>query len=321
MLYLAATWVKHTHLFAVSNSTYQISFQDVTGLKEGDPVTVFGYPSGNVEEIHIDGGGAIVTVNLSEDVAVQTDAQAQLRVKEIMGGKLIELMPGQSGRKSGADAKIPGSTTLDFSSSFAKSGEFMEKFDINQIDTMMQDISKLVKTFSKVADELDTVDTQGMVKDLRESATSLNHILADVEKRKLVASIDNSLSKVDQLTAKAEESLNSITKLTDQISDKTLPNADSLMNQVSGMLGDSEGMIQDMSDLLKQLKNRETFAGQMLYDPDFADQIDHSLKTLDKTLDHIRTKKIYVTMTLSKGQKVFTEEPIEIEGEKVKKGK
>ena len=321
MLYLAATWVKHTHLFAVSNSTYQISFQDVTGLKEGDPVTVFGYPSGNVEEIHIDGGGAIVTVNLSEDVAVQTDAQAQLRVKEIMGGKLIELMPGQSGRKIGTDAKIPGSTTLDFSSAFAKAGEFMEKFDINQIDTMMQDISKLVKTFSKVADELDTVDTQGMVKDLRESATSLNHILADVEKRKLVASIDNSLSKVDQLTSKAEESLNSITKLTDQISDKTLPNADSLMNQVSGMLGDSEGMIQDMSDLLKQLKNRETFAGQMLYDPAFADQIDHSLKTLDKTLDHIRTKKIYVTMTLSKGQKVFTEEPIEIEGEKVKKGK
>lgn len=321
LLYFAVTWVKHLHLFAVSSNSYQIRFLDVTGLKEGDPVTVYGYPSGNVAKIRIDGVGALVSVNLSEDIAVQTDAKAQLKVKEIMGGKLIELMPGSSGRKIAPNVEIHGETSLDFSSAFAKAGEFMDKFDVNQIDSMMQDINKLIKTFSKVADELDTVDTQGMVKDLRESAHSLNNILSDVEQRDLVASIDKSLNKVNQLSAKAEESLTSITRLTDRLGSKTLPNADSLMNQVSGMLGDSEGMIKDMSDLLKQLKNRETFAGQVLYDPSFADQLDHSLKTLDKTLDHIRTKKIYVTMTLSKGQKVFTEEPVEVLGEKVEKEK
>jgi hypothetical protein len=40
---------------------------------------------------------------------------------------------------------------------------------------------------------------------------------------------------------------------------------------------------------------------------------------LNLTLEHIRTKKIFVTMTLSKQQKVFSEEPVEVNGQKVKK--
>ncbi len=316
-LYLAVTWVKSTHLFTVSRSGYEIRFQDVSGLKEGDPVTVFGYPSGNVEAIKIDGSGAIVTINLSEDVAVQTDASAVLKVKEIMGGKTVELRPGVSGRKLPQDQVIPGSTSLDISSAFIKTGEFMDKLDVNQIDSMMQDITKLIKTFGNIGDELDTLDTHGLVKDLRESASSLNHILADVERRRLVASIDESLGKVNLLADKAETSLNSITTLTDHINAQTLPKADSMMAQVSDMLGNSEGMIGDVKKILKQFQDRSTLAGQLLYDPAFAKQVDGTLKNLDKTLDHIRTKKIYVTMTLSKGQKVFTEEPIEVNGEKV----
>jgi phospholipid/cholesterol/gamma-HCH transport system substrate-binding protein len=309
LLYLALTWIKSTQLFAVSRSGYDILFQDVSGLKEGDQVTVFGYPSGNVESIKIEGNGARVHVTLSEDIAVQTDASAILKVKEIMGGKTIEITPGHSGRKLSPEQAIPGSTSLDFSSAFAKTGEFLDKFDVNDIDSLMTDITKLVRTFSKMSEELDTLDTHGMVKDLRESASSLNHILADVERRKLVASIDESLSKVDHLAEQAESSLTSITKLTDHIGDKTLPKADSMMAKVNDMLGDSEGMIADVKKILKQFQDRSTLAGQLLYDPAFAQQVDGTLKNLDKTLDHIRTKKIFVTMTLSKGQRVFSEEP------------
>jgi phospholipid/cholesterol/gamma-HCH transport system substrate-binding protein len=319
LLYLSLTWVKSIHLFAVDRSNYKLRFQDVSGLKEGDAVTVYGYPSGNVEDIRIEGQGAVVTINLSEDIAVQTDASALIKVKEIMGGKLIELNPGRSGIKLQKDHYIPGDISLDFSSAFAKTGEFLDKFDVSRIDTLMGDVTKLVRTFSRMTDELDTLDTQGMVKDLRESAGSLNHILADVERRKIVEDIDNSLDKVNQLAEKAEESLNSISQMTDRINARTLPKADSILTQVNDMLGSSEGMIDDVKKLLKQFQDRSTLAGQLLYDPGFAKQVDGTLKNLDKTLDHIRTKKIYVTMTLSKGQRLFDEE-IEDEGGKEKKG-
>ena len=309
MLYLSLTWIKNIHLFAVDRAAYTMRFQDVSGLKEGDPVTVFGYASGNVSSIRIDGEGALVSVSLSEDVAVQTDATAMLKVKEIMGGKVIELVPGKSGRKMPTDQPIPGTTSLDFSSAFAKTGEFLDKFEPGDIDSLMVDMKKIVRSFSKMTDELDTLDTHGMVKDLRESASSLNRILSDVERRQIVADIDKSLGKVDQLATKAEESLDKITALTDKIGDKTLPLADSMLLKVNDMLGDSEGMIDDVKKLLKQFQDRSTLAGQLLYDPKFAQQVDGTLKNLDKTLDHIRTKKIYVTMTLSKGQRIFSEEP------------
>ncbi|MFM2375964.1 MAG: hypothetical protein RLZZ165_1061 [Bacteroidota bacterium] len=321
LLYLSLTWVKSVQLFSLKRKAYKIRFQDVAGLKEGDAVTVFGYPSGSVSAIGIDSEGALVTVHLSDEVSVQTDATAMLKVKEIMGGKIIALTPGSSGRGLPQGQPIPGSTSMDFSSAFAKAGEFLDRIDVSQIDSLMGDITQLVKTFSRVSDGLDTLDTHGMVMDLRESARSMNHILEDVEQRRLVASMDESLGKVNRLAEKAGQSLDAITHLSGRISDRTLPKADSMMDQLNEMLAESEGMMDDVKGLLKALQDRSTLAGQLLYGPEFAQTVDATLKNLDKTLDHIRTKKIYVTMTLSKGQKVFSEEPTKINGETVKQEK
>lgn len=307
MIYVILTWVKSMHLFAASRNNYTLRFDDVTGLKEGDPVNVFGYPSGNVESISLDQTGAIVRINLNQDIEVRSDATAEIRVKELMGGKMIELTPGQAGKKVGADDAIKGRISLDFSSAFAKAGEFLDLFDPQQIDDLMDDISTVADAFARFSKEIDSMDTGGMLHNVESSMQSLDNILSSVEQRRLVEDLDASLANVNQLAGKAETTLDAVTSLTNKVSDKTLPEMDKLVAQALKMLTESEDMITTLRDLMKQMQNQSTVAGKFLYDPEFANEMDHTIDNLNTTLDHIRTKKIYVVLSLGKKQKKFEE--------------
>lgn len=317
-VYLVVTWVKNLHFFSANRNTYQIRFQDVAGLKTGDPVSVFGYPSGNVVLIRLENSGAIVEINLSPEVDLRRDATAEIRVKELLGGKLIALNPGMSSAKLPPETIINGSTSLDFSSAFSRVGEFLDLFDAEEIDSLVHNINKVASTFARLGDDLDSLDTGGMLRNIESSASSLSGILDDVDRRGIVAKIDRTLGQVDALASKADKSLGAITDLTDQIGDRTLPKADTMLDRITTMLDDAEGMIESLKKLVEQLEDETTVAGKLLYDPQLAEDLEHTVDNLNETLDHIRTKKIYVVMTTSKKQKVFNEKPVKINGEPVK---
>ncbi|HHG83254.1 MAG TPA: MCE family protein [Bacteroidetes bacterium] len=318
LLYLTVAWIRSMHFFSANRATYALRFTDVSGLKEGDPVSVFGYPSGNVEAIGLDNEGAIVRINLDPAIDVREDASAEIRVKELMGGKLVSFVPGKSGNKLPENAQIMGTTSLDFSSAFSRVGEFLDLFDPQQVDSLIRNVNRIASTFARLGDEFDSLDTGALMGDLTGAAGSLNHILDDVEQRRIIAKVDGTLGQVDQLAAKADETLASVTKLTDQLSDQTLPKADRMLSKITDMLDDTEEMVVSLKKLVKQLENETTLAGKLLYDPEFAQNLEATLANLDKTLEHIRTKKIYVVMTTSKKQKVFDEAPVRINGKRVK---
>src|SRR5262252_645369 len=55
------------------------TFNDVMGLKEGDPVRTSGVRVGRVNSIDLDSAGrVVVTINLSRGQAPRTDAQVQI---------------------------------------------------------------------------------------------------------------------------------------------------------------------------------------------------------------------------------------------------
>jgi len=312
LLYLAIAWSRSLHFFSANRTTYQIIFQDVSGLKEGDPVTVFGYPSGNVESITLENRGAIVQINLKDDIQVRRDAAAEIRVKELMGGKLVAFTPGLSNEALPAGSLINGTTSLDFSSAFAKAGEFLDKFDADEVDKIVDNISQIAESFARVAEEIDSVDTGGLLRNVNESADHLNSILTDVEQKQLVADIDKSLARINDLADNADKTLTSFGDLADKVSEKTLPSIDQTLDQIGGLLDDAGEMVEVLSDLTKQMKNQNTLAGKILYDEALAEDFEFTLDNLNETLEHLRTKKIHVRMSLSKKQRIF---PDEVEGE------
>ncbi len=307
LVYLVLAWSRNMHFFSANRITYKAIFQDVAGLKSGDPVTFFGLPSGNVESIELNSDGAIVEFNLDEDIVLGEGATAEIRVKELMGGKLIALTQGNAAVPLGPEDIIEGTASLDFSSAFAKAGEFMDKFDADDMDTLFQNINRISSSFARVATEIDSMDMGQLLEDVNISARSLREILADVENRRLIAKIDLSLGKINGLADNADSILISFGDLADNINEKTLPSVDNTLGQISRILTDANVLVETLKDLTSQMQDQTTVAGRFLYDPELTKELDSTLNNLNVTLEHLRTKKIHVRMSLTKKQRLFEE--------------
>lgn len=96
------SWLRKASFSAQEKYQY-IWFEDVSGLQEGDPVTVSGRNSGYVRFFNQPGGdssGWIITVSLNPEIKLYSDVSAVLKVKEITGGRVVDIIPGISGRPS-----------------------------------------------------------------------------------------------------------------------------------------------------------------------------------------------------------------------------
>jgi phospholipid/cholesterol/gamma-HCH transport system substrate-binding protein len=302
------TWVKSAHFFSASSANYSIRFNDVNGLKAGDMVTVFGYPSGKVEEIRLTPTGAVADISLNDEVQLHQDVRAEIMVKELMGGKQIEIKPGVAGSVLPPGSLFDGTTSLDFSSAFDRMGEFMEAFDPVQMDSLLTNLTKASKSMALIGGRMEDEDLDGTFRDLSESARHLNVILAQVESRHLVARLDTAFDKLGNLAEKGEETMTSVNGLSGRLQSTTLPEAEALMKQVSGMLTETEATMADARDLLQQMKNKQTIAGKLLYDEETTKDFDLLIDNLNETLEFLRTKKVHVAMSLRNKQREFGEE-------------
>lgn len=299
-IYLLLTWVRSTHLFATNRNTFEIEFTDVNGVKAGDPVTIFGHPSGNVTGIRLGENGAIVTIGLDRNVVLHQDVRAEILVKELMGGKLIEIKPGRKGPPLADGSRFLGETSLDFSTAFSRFGNFLDRIGEERIDSLITNINNLASIYASIGRQIDNQDIGGLFKDLSNGAGSLNRMLAQMEQRHLVSKIDSAMAQLTKLGKKADQALSSVTALSDKVQASTLPKADHLMDELLVTLDQTEEVITGVRDLLTQLKDTRTTAGRLIYDPELNKELDFTIDNFNKTLDHLRTKKVMITFTLSK---------------------
>jgi len=74
----------------------EAQFVDVSGLKLGAPVEVAGVRIGQVDSVKLDGGQAILTLQIREGISLRDDDIAQIRTKGIIGDKYVRISPGAS---------------------------------------------------------------------------------------------------------------------------------------------------------------------------------------------------------------------------------
>lgn len=84
-------------------------FDNVAGLKEGDPVMVSGVKKGRVARVVLDRAGHVtVTLEVAADVAPQTDAGATVASGDFFGGRYINYFPGSTGQDLPSNSTIQG---------------------------------------------------------------------------------------------------------------------------------------------------------------------------------------------------------------------
>jgi phospholipid/cholesterol/gamma-HCH transport system substrate-binding protein len=186
-------WAKNFTLTSSDNQV-KVRFNKVSGLEIGNNVTVNGVRKGHVNEFFIQGSSVIVTLSISNEVLLKKDAEFSLESTDLMGGRKIEVNPGNSDE--------------DLDLSVVQQGNYIS------------DIAGMISLFSDIQDKISIIANES-VKTLR----GINSLLEDktfIEGlRTSITNLNNVTAKLDRVITENQQNLKEITENTKEITSDT----------------------------------------------------------------------------------------------------
>ena len=186
-------------------NTYEVtaSFADAAGVKGGDEVLVAGLEAGDISGVEIKDGAVEVTMDVSADVEMPADVQAEIIVETLMGKKSVQLYGGtdDSGQLEEGDS-IPlerTDTPVELLDLQDTSVPLLEESDAESFESFMvslseitsgkeEQVTQLLRGFADTTKAIDTKSNE--LARLIESFKILSTAFADKDQT-IVSLIDN----------------------------------------------------------------------------------------------------------------------------------
>lgn len=165
------TWLSGKVFF---RNTYdaRVYFEDVEGLRVGDPVLVYGIEKGKVKSMQIDSGGVQVILAMERDVQLPEDSKICIRAVSYVGAdKYVKITPGTSDN-------IPDS--------YYGTGGSLD------LEALGSQLDSLITTFSKI--EIPDLD-----KAVRRFSDDLNRSI-----KRLLSMLEEPVDRIDILAARLD---------------------------------------------------------------------------------------------------------------------
>ncbi|WP_308163929.1 MlaD family protein [Nonomuraea sediminis] len=119
------------------------TFDDVSGLHEGDQVKIAGAPVGQVNTIKVVNGRAEVTMQVQDAVKVPSDTEAAIRWRNAVGLRVVYLIPGTAQDRLGPGARIARtSSVVDIGQLVSDLGPLTRSLDPDQINQLLTAAAK-----------------------------------------------------------------------------------------------------------------------------------------------------------------------------------
>lgn len=260
LLYILG-WAKRITI-AGDYNVIKMKFNSVSGLEIGDHITVNGVKQGKVSDIILNGNSVIVKGLLPKKIVLKKDAFARVEMMDLMGGKKIEINPGNSDELFDINQLLEGKIATDIPGALSMVGNVEQDLKIIILDTRNL-LEKINRSFT---DEDMLTSLRASIKNLENISNQLNKLLIEHDKE-----ISSTL-----------KNLNNITSITDSL---LVNNADSLfatMNSTKQLISNLNSLIVKIDTLLYQTTSGENNLGKALYNKDLYNNLNQSIDKLDK---------------------------------------
>ncbi len=268
------SWAKNYSLTS-SREIVNVKFDNVSGLEVGDNVTVNGVKKGYVEGMEVKGDNVIVKLTIDSDVKLKKDATFAVSMLDLMGGKKVEVTPGDS----------------------------PQPIDLTKIQhgIFEADIPKVMSIIGQVEGDL-----PGIISDLKVSLNSLNTYLTDRQLNKNIKLSVKNLAiiseKLNRLLDENSKNFNSLAKnsneLITQMNEFLTNNRDNIektLSNIRDLTSRTDTLIAQINDFAKETKQKQNNIGKLMYNEDL-------YKKLNLTVDQInQLTKILLHQVQGKG--------------------
>lgn len=253
-------WAKNFSLTSKERSLL-VKFDDVSGLEIGDYVTVNGVKKGHVEDFNINGDNVIVKLLIDSDVILKSDAQFQVSMLDLMGGKKINIIPGISSEPLDYNAVQSGIFLADIPKVMSILGSAE-----NDIPAIMGDIKLSLKSLNNyLNDDKFNSDVKSSISNLNSASRKLNLLL------------DENREGIKQLTSNTVE-------LTKNVNNFISENKESLktsINNIQALIKKTDDLISKANSFTDEIKNKKNNLGKILYDDEVYKNLSESLNQLN----------------------------------------
>jgi phospholipid/cholesterol/gamma-HCH transport system substrate-binding protein len=256
--------------------TYQLTaeFDDVSGLSDGDDVKIAGVKVGQVEGIDTtDEGTARVTLSLDEGVTVPPDSEAAVRWRNLLGQRVVYLLPGRGeGALGDGDEVARTRSVVDIGALVDNLGGVVGAVDPDQFNQLI----------TAVAGAVD--GNEARVGELLDSAGSLLTVLADRDETiggllEDFTTVSAALADRDQQVRTMVENLTLLTQAfaeNEDLVESTLVELGAYSTDLRRVLTDNEGELGAVVDSLDEVTDLAT---------DRIDSVESALANLPEALD------------------------------------
>ncbi|MBM4174660.1 MAG: MCE family protein [Ignavibacteria bacterium] len=254
-------WAKRITL-AGDSYTVRMKFNSVSGLENGDHITVNGVKKGKVTNITVEGGFVLVSGILPNDVKLKSDAKARVEMLDLMGGKKIEIFPGYNEDLFNLSTELEGKLATDIPGALQMIGNVE-----NELKTIIVDLKGLLEKVSEnISDEKLFVSLRNAISNFEQISIKLDKILVTNEKN-ITQFVKNSAEASGKLNTLLSENSATI-KLTLQETEKLV----SRLNELS----------EKLDSFLEQTQQQKNNLGKIIYDEKVYEDLQNSLNRLNE---------------------------------------
>jgi phospholipid/cholesterol/gamma-HCH transport system substrate-binding protein len=182
--------------------------ENAGGMRRGDPVQMRGVNIGRVTGFHMVPDGVSVRMELYNDYTVPADSRVLVRSSGLLGGMVVEVIPGVSPERAGEGIALPGSVEAGLMESAAGTGSradlvldrmalLLSQDNIGTVGQSTAELQTLLAELNALAAQ-QRQDLAVLTSSLGRTAVGLERVAAGPELQRSVVQLDSLTARLDR---------------------------------------------------------------------------------------------------------------------------
>ncbi|MBS1518952.1 MAG: MCE family protein [Bacteroidetes bacterium] len=259
----------------LSLDEYTAFFPKISGLNDGDPVSVNGVKKGSIDKIELEGDSVKITFSLDKNIRLKKDYDIYVAATELTGGKVLYIEPGKSTAEVTKGTPLRGNPGADFTSL------------MNSFEDITTDVKSLLGEFRKSTEKLndvianvnDIVGNESMKSSIKTTVSNLSATTQNLNQL-----VNESRTGINGLTSKAGNTLESIDAAVGD-NGRELKNT---LTEIQLLTNTIDTLTSNLNLVVKGINNKEKGIGKFINDDEFFNNINATLSEIEKLSRNIR---------------------------------
>jgi len=241
------SYLKSNDIF-VSDRTFYAVYEDVEGVVNGTPVTVNGFPVGNIQDISFfKNNSLLVKFRVENDIKFSINSIAQIYETGLIGGKALAIIPANDNSRVAvyndtlSSSVAPGLTEL-----------------VNdKLTPLQENIESMIVNANNVLDKVNLIFDDPTRANLRTSVSDFSETIRDLKETSVMIksvmksnklSIDQTISNVLDISKDLSEISKTINQSELSTTMKNFKNSSEGLSRVLNNINDGNGTISKLID-------------------------------------------------------------------------